>query len=56
LAELIEKNVDTLATVECLDNGLKKSLAMKFVQTSANRLRFFSGVADKVRDWMTDLP
>lgn len=48
LAELIEKNAEYLATVECLDNGLKRSLALRFVQTSANRLRYFAGFADKI--------
>lgn len=48
LASLIEENIDRMATIESIDNGLKKSLALKFVQTSANRIRYFAGWADKV--------
>lgn len=48
LADLIEKNLDTLAAVEALDNGKAVSMAKVDVGMAAGCLRYYGGWADKI--------
>ena len=49
LADLVEENRETLATVETWDNGKPYSVALsEDVVEVAETLRFYSGFADKV--------
>ena len=48
LSELIEKNLDTLAAIESLDNGKAISLAKNDVGMVAGVLRYYGGWADKI--------
>lgn len=48
LADLIEKHAETLATIECLDNGKPYSVALKEnVPDVVNVLKYYAGYADK---------
>lgn len=48
LAELVEKNAETLATIECLDNGKPYQTALtENVPEVINVLRYYAGYADK---------
>lgn len=48
LAELIEKNVNELAALESLDNGMVLTLATGFMYYTAMVFRYYAGWADKV--------
>ncbi|RDW66022.1 aldehyde dehydrogenase-1 [Coleophoma cylindrospora] len=48
LSELIEKNIDTLAAVETLDNGKSIAMAKGDVAAVAGCLRYYGGWADKI--------
>lgn len=48
LADLVDKNAETLATVESLDNGKPYSVALnEDVQEVVGVLRYYAGFADK---------
>lgn len=48
LADLVEKNADVLATVECVDNGKPYITALnEDVQEVAGVMRYYAGFADK---------
>ncbi|PGH14534.1 aldehyde dehydrogenase [Helicocarpus griseus UAMH5409] len=48
LADLMERDVDTLATIEALDNGKAFSIAKLDVANAANCIRYYGGWADKI--------
>ncbi|KUI54339.1 Aldehyde dehydrogenase [Cytospora mali] len=48
LADLVDKNAEVLATVECIDNGKPYSVALnEDVQEVVSVLRYYGGYADK---------
>lgn len=48
LADLVEQNAETLATIECIDNGKPYSVALsENVPEVVNVLRYYGGYADK---------
>lgn len=54
LADLIEKNADTLAHIETLDNGKSLMNARGDVQLAANYIRSCAGWADKIQGSVPD--
>ena len=54
LADLVEKNVDTLAAIEALDNGKALSIAKGDVGMVAGCLRYYGGWADKIEGKVID--
>ncbi|TVY49715.1 Aldehyde dehydrogenase [Lachnellula occidentalis] len=54
LANLIEKNADTLAAVESLDNGKAIGMAKADVGMVAGCLRYYGGWADKIEGKVID--
>lgn len=54
LADLIEKNLDILAAVECLDNGKAIGMAKGDVGAVAGCLRYYGGWADKIEGKVID--
>ena len=54
LANLLEKNIDTLAAVEALDNGKAVSLAKADIGMAAACIRYYGGWADKVEGKVID--
>jgi aldehyde dehydrogenase (NAD+) len=54
LADLVEKNVDTLAAIEALDNGKAVSIAKGDVGMVAGCLRYYGGWADKIEGKVID--
>jgi len=54
LANLIEKNVDTLSAIETLDNGKSLAMAKGDVQAVAGCLRYYGGWADKIEGKVID--
>ncbi|PQE11472.1 aldehyde dehydrogenase protein [Rutstroemia sp. NJR-2017a BBW] len=54
LADLIEKNLDLLASVESLDNGKAISMAKGDVGMVAGCLRYYGGWADKIEGKVID--
>ncbi|ODQ52036.1 putative aldehyde dehydrogenase-like protein C9E9.09c [Saitoella complicata NRRL Y-17804] len=48
LADLMERDVEVLATIESLDNGKSISMARMDVQLSANCIRYYGGWCDKI--------
>jgi aldehyde dehydrogenase (NAD+) len=49
LADLIDKNADELAYLECIDNGKPLVLAKHVdIKGASNFLRYYSGYADKI--------
>ncbi|TVY83048.1 Aldehyde dehydrogenase [Lachnellula suecica] len=54
LANLIEKNIDLLAAVECLDNGKALGMAKGDVGAAAGCLRYYGGWADKIEGKVID--
>ena len=48
LADLIEQNLELLASIEALDNGKALSMAKVDVGMSAGTLRYYGGWADKI--------
>jgi aldehyde dehydrogenase (NAD+) len=54
LADLFEKNLDLLASVESLDNGKSISMAKGDVGASASCLRYYGGWADKIEGKVID--
>jgi len=54
LADLFEKNLDLLASVEALDNGKAANMAKVDISMSAGCLRYYGGWADKIEGKVTD--
>ena len=54
LADLIEKNLDLLASVEALDNGKSMSMAKGDVGAVAGCIRYYGGWADKIEGKVID--
>ena len=54
LADLFEKNLDTLAAVESLDNGKALTMAKADVGLCAGCLRYYGGWADKIEGKVVD--
>ncbi|KAK5165437.1 aldehyde dehydrogenase (NAD(P)(+)) ald5 [Saxophila tyrrhenica] len=54
LADLFEKNLDLLASVEALDNGKAVSMAKVDIGMAAGCLRYYGGWADKIEGKVTD--
>jgi aldehyde dehydrogenase (NAD+) len=54
LANLIEKNLDLLASVESLDNGKAISMARDDIGAVASCLRYYGGWADKIEGKVID--
>jgi len=54
LAQLFEKNVDLLASVESLDNGKAVSMAKVDIGMAAGCLRYYGGWADKIEGKVVD--
>jgi acyl-CoA reductase-like NAD-dependent aldehyde dehydrogenase len=48
LGDLILRDIQTLATLECLDVGKPFTAALGDIQGSAKIMKYFSGVADKI--------
>jgi aldehyde dehydrogenase (NAD+) len=48
LAELIERDIDVIASIEALDNGKALSNARGDVSSSVGCLRYYAGWADKI--------
>lgn len=48
LADLIERDADYLASLECLDNGKPFHEAALDVKSSADSIRYYAGFADKI--------
>lgn len=55
LADLMEENIELLASVETLNNGKALSMAMADVQGSADVLRYYGGWADKILGQTMDI-
>ena len=49
LADLLERDVVTLATLESTDNGMPFTFAQFTISFSAKLLRYYAGLADKVQ-------
>jgi aldehyde dehydrogenase (NAD+) len=54
LANLIEKNLELLASVESLDNGKAISMARADVRSVAGCIRYYGGWADKIEGKVID--
>jgi aldehyde dehydrogenase (NAD+) len=54
LADLFERDVETLASIESLDNGKSISSARVDVSLAAGALRYYGGWADKIRGQTID--
>jgi len=54
LANLFEKNLDLLASVEALDNGKAVSMAKVDISMAAGCLRYYGGWADKIEGKVVD--
>ncbi|EGP84573.1 unnamed protein product [Zymoseptoria tritici ST99CH_1A5] len=54
LADLFEKNLDTLASVEALDNGKAVSMAKVDVSMCVGTLHYYAGWADKIEGKVVD--
>lgn len=55
LADLIEKNIDLLASVESLDNGKSITMARGDVGAVAGCIRYYGGWADKIHGKTVDV-
>jgi len=54
LADLFEKNLDLLASVEALDNGKAQAMAKVDISMCAGCLRYYGGWADKIEGKVVD--
>ncbi|KAI7640503.1 Aldehyde, partial [Hortaea werneckii] len=54
LANLFEKNLDLLASIEALDNGKAVSMAKVDISMAAGCLRYYGGWADKIEGKVVD--
>lgn len=48
LADLIQRDQDYIASLESLDNGKPKMLALMDVDMSIKTIRYYAGYADKI--------
>lgn len=48
LADLLERDIAYIASLECLDNGKPYQFAVGDVKSAQNTLRYFAGLADKI--------
>ena len=48
LADLVERDIDYLASLETLNNGMVYRLAYQHVQRAVEYLRYNGGLADKI--------
>ena len=56
LSELMERDVDILASLESLDNGKAKSIALTAdVPMAYSTLRYYGGWADKIEGKVIDV-
>jgi len=55
LADLVEKNLDLLASVESLDNGKAITMARADVKSVAGCIRYYGGWADKIEGKTIDI-
>lgn len=54
LADLLERDIETIAAIEALDNGKALSMAKADVTNAAGCLRYYGGWADKVEGKVID--
>ena len=54
LADLMEQHLDTLASIEALDNGKALSMAKVDVSMAARCIRYYGGWADKIEGKVVD--
>lgn len=54
LADLFERDIETLAAIEALDNGKAVSMARGDVHNSQGCLRYYGGFADKIHGQTID--
>ena len=54
LANLMEQHLDTLASIEALDNGKAFSMAKVDVSMAARCIRYYGGWADKIHGKVVD--
>ena len=54
LANLFEEHIDTLASIESLDNGKSLGMAKVDIQNSAGCFRYYGGWADKIQGKVID--
>ena len=54
LADLFEKNLEFLASIEALDNGKAQNMAKVDIGMCAGTLRYYGGWADKIEGRVTD--
>lgn len=54
LAELFERDINTLAAIEALDNGKSITMAKSDVQNAASCIRYYGGWADKIHGQTID--
>lgn len=54
LAELFERDLDTLAAIEALDNGKAASMARIDIGMAMGCLRYYGGWADKIEGKVID--
>lgn len=48
MADLMEKNIDELASLESLDNGKPIPMSMRDINMSIDIFRYFAGWTDKI--------
>lgn len=54
LADLLERDVDTLAAIEALDNGKTVTMAKGDIAAAAGCIRYYGGWADKIEGKVVD--
>jgi aldehyde dehydrogenase (NAD+) len=54
LAELLERDVETLAAIEALDNGKSVAMAKGDIAAAAGCIRYYGGWADKIEGKVVD--
>lgn len=54
LADLLEENVEQLASIESLDNGKAFSMAKADIAAAAGCIRYYAGWADKIEGKVVD--
>ncbi|MBV7483194.1 aldehyde dehydrogenase family protein [Bordetella sp. BOR01] len=55
LAELLEENIDELATLEVMDNGMPASMARRAIERALDGLRYYAGMCTKVHGVTSDI-
>lgn len=54
LADLLERDIETIAMIEALDNGKSVTMAMGDVGAAAGCIRYYGGWADKIEGKVVD--